>query len=77
MIKYKSMKNAVKFATQLDIKVLEALKSYASEQELKISSVVNQAIEEYLSKYKVRPAFKQSMQNIIENNQELLKKLAE
>ncbi len=70
------MKKAVKFATQMDEEVLSSLKGYASEKKLTISSIVTQAIDEYLKKYKVRPAFRESMENVIDRNKDLLKKLA-
>lgn len=67
---------AVKFATQVDENVLKELKNYADKSDLSISKVVNDALIEYLGKYKVRPAFKLAMEDVLNENEELLKRLA-
>ena len=70
------MKKAVKFATQLDEAVLKNLKTFAKIQDKKISSVVSDAVAEYLQKYQIRPVFRESMTKVVEKNAKLLKKLA-
>jgi predicted transcriptional regulator len=65
-----------KFATQLDEKVLKELKSYAETADRSISSVVNEAVSEYLSRAKVRPAFRKAMDEVLDDHAELLKRLA-
>lgn len=75
MIKQFCMK-AKKFATQLDEKVLKDLKSYVSEADRSISSVVNEAVAEYLQRSKLRPAFRSAMDEVINEHEELLKRLA-
>ena len=67
---------AVKFATQIDEKVLKELKKYSRENDRSISKVVTDAVNEYLQKMHVRPAFKRAMEEVIEDHNELLKKLA-
>lgn len=70
-----SMK-AVKFATQIDEKVLKDLKSYVSETDRSISSVVSEAVAEYLQRSKLRPAFRSAMDEILDEHEELLTRLA-
>ncbi len=65
-----------KFATQIDEKVLKDLKAYASQADRSISKVVTEAVAEYLQKAQVRPAFRNAMDEVIEEHAELLKRLA-
>lgn len=67
---------AKKFATQLDEKVLKDLRSYVSQTERSISSVVNEAVAEYLSRAQLRPAFRSAMNEVLDDHAELLKRLA-
>jgi hypothetical protein len=67
---------AVKFATQLDEKVLKDLKSYINQTDRSISSVVTEAVAEYLQRAKLRPAFRNAMDEVLDDHQELLKRLA-
>ena len=67
---------AKKFATQIDEKVLKDLKSYVAKADRSISSVVNEAVAEYLQRSKVRPAFRNAMDEVISDHSELLKRLA-
>ena len=67
---------ARKFATQIDEKALEELRSYAKITGRSISSVVSEAVEEYLKRASVRPAFRDAMSEVLEDHTELLKKLA-
>lgn len=73
--KFKSMK-AIKFATQIDEKVLKDLKSYVNETDRSISSVVSDAVAEYLQRSKMRPAFRSAMDEILNEHEELLTRLA-
>jgi len=67
---------AKKFATQIDEKVLKDLKSYANETDRSISSVVTEAVAEYLQRSKLRPAFRKAMDEVLDDHKELLKRLA-
>lgn len=66
----------IKFATQIDEASLEDLRSYAKTTGRSISSVVSEAVAEYLNKASVRPAFRGAMNEVLEEHDELLKKLA-
>lgn len=67
---------AKKFATQIDEKVLKDLKSYADQTHRSISSVVNEAVAEYLDRSKLRPAFGKAMEEVLNEHEELLRRLA-
>jgi len=67
---------AKKFATQIDERALEELRSYAKTTGRSISSVVSEAVEEYLKRASVRPAFRDAMSEVLEDHADLLQKLA-
>lgn len=67
---------AIKFATQIDEQVLEDLRSYAKTSGRSISSVVTEAVEEYLKRAKVRPAFREAMSEVLDDHADLLQRLA-
>ena len=65
-----------KFATQIDEAALEDLRAYARRTGRSISGVVTEAVEEYLKRASVRPAFRSAMTEVLEDHAELLKRLA-
>ena len=65
-----------KFATQIDEAALEDLRTYARSTGRSISGVVTEAVEEYLKRASVRPAFRSAMTEVLEDHAELLKRLA-
>ncbi len=67
---------AKKFATQIDEKVLKDLKSFVAQNDRSISSVITEAVSEYISRAKVRPAFRSAMNEVIDQHAELLSRLA-
>ena len=66
----------IKFATQIDEKVAKDLRQFAQQSDRSISRIVTEAIAEYLQKYRVRPAFRLAMSQVLEENKELLERLA-
>ena len=70
------MSNVKKFATQMDEKVLKDLKRYAKSVDRSISGVVTDAVKTFLERQKVRPAFKNAMDEVIEDHKEILERLA-
>ena len=66
----------VKFATQIDGKVLKDLKKYSKTVDRSISSIVSDAVGEYLSRSNIRPAFRAAMDEVVADHAELLKRLA-
>lgn len=67
---------ATKFATQLDEKTLAELRAYAKSTGRSISSVVNEAVGEYLGRSQLRPAFRAAMNEILDDHADLLSRLA-
>ncbi len=67
---------AKKFATQMDEKVLKDLKSYVDKTDRSISSVVSEAVAEYLHRARLRPAFRNAMDEVLDEHAELLQRLA-
>lgn len=65
-----------KFATQIDEKVLKELKEYVKLTDRSISNVVSSAVAEYLQRSKLRPAFRDAMDEVLDEHSELLKRLA-
>ena len=65
-----------KFATQIDETTLEELRAYSRSTGRSISAVVSEAVGEYLKKSSVRPAFRNAMDEVLEDHAELLNKLA-
>jgi uncharacterized membrane protein YheB (UPF0754 family) len=67
---------AKKFATQIDEKVLKDLRDYVSQTDRSISSVVSEAVAEYIHRARLRPAFRKAMDEVLDDHSELLKRLA-
>lgn len=67
---------AKKFATQIDETVLKDLKLFVKQSDRSISSVVSEAVAEYIHRAKLRPAFRSAMDEVLEEHSELLKRLA-
>lgn len=67
---------ATKFATQLDESTLAELRAYARNSGRSISSVVNEAVGEYLARTQLRPAFRSAMDEVLDDHAELLDRLA-
>ena len=67
---------AKKFATQIDEKVLKDLKSFVAQSDRSISSVVTEAVAEYIHRSRLRPAFRSAMEEVLDEHSELLHRLA-
>ncbi len=70
------MNKAVKFASQIGENTLKELKSFVKETDRSISSVLTEAVQEYLFRARLRPAFRKAAQEILTEHAELLRKLA-
>lgn len=70
------MRKAAKFATQIDTEVLRELRESARELNQSISKLVEDALIEHLKRVRVRPAFRNAMDEILDEHQELLSRLA-
>jgi metal-responsive CopG/Arc/MetJ family transcriptional regulator len=67
---------AKKFATQIDQNVLKELKSFVKAADRSISSVVSEAVAEYIQRAKLRPGYRAAMDEVLDEHEELLKRLA-
>jgi hypothetical protein len=65
-----------KFSTLVDEKVLKELKQHSYESGKSISWLVSEALVEYLDRTRTRPAFLSAMHEVLEDNSDLLKRLA-
>ena len=71
-----AMSSTVKFSSKMDEKVLEQLRAYAAESERNISAILSEAVGEYLARIRVRPVFIEAASQVIDENEELLERLA-
>jgi len=70
------MDTSEKFSTKMNAAVLERLRNYAQTSDRSISQIVSEAVAEYLGRVEVRPAFRRAVDEVIRENEELLKELA-
>jgi hypothetical protein len=70
------MDTSEKFSTKINAAVLERLRDYAQSSDRSISQIVSEAVAEYLSRVEVRPSFRHAVEEVIRENEELLKELA-
>jgi hypothetical protein len=70
------MTDRVKFASQLDSRLLRGLRSYAKESDRTLAGVLGEAVEQYLERVRVRPAFRKATEEVLVEHAELLKRLA-
>ena len=65
-----------KFATQIDEHVLREVRAVAKETGQTISKLVEDALVEHLRRVRVRPAFRDAMDEVLSEHAELLDRLA-
>jgi predicted transcriptional regulator len=70
------MDTTEKFSTKMNKDVLAKLRDYAESSDRSISLIVSEAVAEYLSRIEVRPAFRSAVDEVIRDNEELLRELA-
>jgi predicted transcriptional regulator len=70
------MAKAEKFASQLDGDLLRSLREHAEASGRSISSVLDDAIRQYLERVHVRPAFRSALDEVLHDHDELLERLA-
>ena len=69
------MSKQVKFASQIDARVLEELRRYAKENDRTLSGPTR-AVDEFLQRARVRPAFRKASDEVLDEHEELLRRLA-
>ena len=65
-----------KFSSKIDADVLEELREFARRERRPISAVLSEAVSEYLGRVKVRPVFRDSVDAVLNQHDELLGRLA-
>ena len=70
------MGEKVKFSSKMDPAVLEAIRAYAAQSDKTVASVLTEAAEQYLARLRVRPAFLEAADAVMEEHAELLSRLA-
>jgi len=71
------MDTSEKFSTKMNAAVLERLRDYAESSDRSISQIVSEAVAEYLNRVEVRPSFRRAVEEVVRENEELLKELAQ
>jgi hypothetical protein len=70
------MDTSEKFSTKMNKGVLKHLREYEQSSDRSIAQIVSEAVAEYLSRVEVRPAFRNAVDEVVRENEELLKELA-
>ena len=65
-----------KFSSQMDSELLEKLREYCASSGRKISDVLTEALENHLSMVLVRPVFRNAVEKVLDEDADLLKRLA-
>jgi DNA-binding TFAR19-related protein (PDSD5 family) len=70
------MGDMVKFSSKMDREVLEALRAQAQEQNRTLAGILTEAARAYLDQVQLRPAFRSAVDEVLEEHDELLSRLA-
>ena len=70
------MTEAVKFSSKIDAAVLKHLRAYSKQSGRSVTAILTDAVSEHLDRVQVRPAFRASLDRVIEEHGELLSRLA-
>lgn len=70
------MGHSVKFASTMDSDVMDALREHAASTGRSISSILECAVTEHLDRVRVRPAFRAAVDQVLDEHDELLARLA-
>ena len=70
------MSNSVKFSSKMDEATLEALRAYARDEGRTVAGILSEAVQEYLDRSRVRPAFREAAEAVLAEHDELLARLA-
>lgn len=70
------MQALVKFSSKIDSKALKRLRELSHSSGRTICDLLSEAVIEYLERVHVRPAFRSAAKEVLEENKELLSRLA-
>jgi hypothetical protein len=65
-----------KFSSKMRADILEELRKHASESGRTLASILEDAVQEYLMRQRVRPAFQAAAERVMDKHAELLARLA-
>ena len=71
------MGEMVKFSSKMEREALEALRAHAQEEGRTLSGILTEAVQDYLGKKRVRPAFREAADAVLAEHDELLARLAQ
>ena len=71
-----AMGNLTKFSSQIEADVLDELRAYSKAEGRTLSSVLTEAAKLLLARVRVRPAFHDAATDVMNENDELLRRLA-
>lgn len=70
------MADMVKFSSKLRPETLEQARQHAADAGRTLASVLDEAVAEYLARKRVRPAFREAAEQVMNRHAELLERLA-
>lgn len=70
------MGTMAKFSSKMRPEVLDELRKHATESGRTLASVLDEAAEQYLARERVRPAFREAAEQVMDEHAELLERLA-
>lgn len=71
------MADRIKFRSKIEQQVLDELRRFAKESGRTISSILTEAVSEYLARARVRPVFLAATEEVLDENADLLTRLAQ
>jgi len=71
------MSETIKFSSKIDERVLQELRQHAKQTGRSISSLLTEAVEAYLARARVRPVFLEAAEQVMDENADLLERLAQ
>ena len=70
------MADMQKFGAQMEAEVLARLREHAARSGVTMSAVLTDAVREYLDRLELRPAFVEAAEEVMDEHDELLARLA-
>lgn len=66
----------IKFSSKLSEQALAGLKAYAAERDRPLAHVLDEAVQEYLARVQMRPAFRDAADAVLKDHRSLLERLS-
>jgi len=66
----------VKFSSKMEREALEALRAHATDEGRTLAGLLTEAVQDYLAKKRVRPAFREAAEAVLTEHDELIARLA-